>query len=45
MMLSVDLLPEILTINVFTALKSSLRRRRKHVLRQLRLNRDQASGY
>ena len=42
MMMSIVLSQEILAIDVFRALKSSLKHRRKHILRSLRLYRDQA---
>ena len=39
---SIDLSPEIFVIDIMTALRSSLKHRRKHVLRSLRLYGDQA---
>ena len=39
---SIDLSQEIFAIDMFTALESSLKHRRKHVRRWLRLYRDQA---
>ena len=42
MITTIDLSQEILAIDVLTALKSSLKHRRKHILRLLRLYGDQA---
>ena len=41
-MISINLSQEMLAISVFTALKSSFKYRRKHILRSLRLYGDQA---
>ena len=43
MIISIDLSKDIHAMDVFTALKSSLKHRRKHILRSLRLYRGQAS--
>ena len=45
MVTSFDISQEITLIDMLTALKSSLKHRRKHVLRSLQLYRDQALDF
>ena len=45
MIVSIDLSQETFAIDMLRALKSSLKHRRKHVLRPLQLYGDQASRY